>query len=106
MNLSCSPGTNLSHLHVLKVIPNCNLQVSWDLEYFLLMVHEEGNQACGKQLIQVFLLCTAQDTAGKRLDQLEKFSTTSVDKDVGFISLLSTLQWHQILQYQLPSMVT
>lgn len=85
MNLNCSHGTNLSLLHVLEVILHSNLQVNWDLEYFLLMVHQEGKQACGKQLIQVFLLCTAQDTAGKRLDQLEKFSTAALEKAGGFI---------------------
>lgn len=95
MNLNCSHGTNLSHLQVLEVILHSNLQVSWDLEYFLLMVHQEGNQACGKQLIQVFLLCTAQHAAGKRLDQLEEFSTTSVNKAVAFTCLLSAPQWHK-----------
>lgn len=74
------------------MILHSNLQVSWDLEYFLLVVHEEGEQACGEQLIQVLLLCTAQDTAGERLDQLQNSAQLQCTK-LGIDFLLSTLQW-------------
>lgn len=92
MSVNCS---HLSHLQALQVIPHSGLQLGWHLEYLLLMVHQEGHQVCGKELIQLLLLCTAQDTAGKRLDQLQRFSTASVDKTGICSPPLHSTQWHK-----------
>ncbi len=56
MNYKCSEGTDLNSFEVRQVLLNLATQLEGNLEDGVVVLHHEGHQLGGKQLIQVQLV--------------------------------------------------
>lgn len=66
-----SKCTNLNSFEVRQVLLNLATQLGRCLEDGVVVLHHEGHQFGGKQLIQVHLIYWAQNTVGKHLHHLD-----------------------------------
>lgn len=99
--------TNLNSFEVRQVLLNLATQLGRSLEDDVVVLHHEGHQFGGKQLIQVHLVYWAQNAVGKHLhhldtvhkemDEKQTRNIQSINKSlITELSTVCSLEFHQL----------